>query len=119
MREITLVLLAGLFLSLPAPAPAAKGMPLTDAQLEDIAALPDDPEPVGDLGISELEELSIGSVAAARALDKQLAESVVMPFQLRDVNLGPASNTETGGPGRGSISNVTREITRRSTGGLF
>ena len=119
MREITFVLLAGLLLYLPAPAPAAKGMPLTDAQLEDIAAFPDDPEPVGDLGISELEELTIGSLAAELALDKQIAETVVMPYPLRDGNPGLASKMETGGSGRGSFSDVTREITRRATAGLF
>ena len=78
MRGITVVLLIGLFLSLPAPA-LSKGPVLTDAQLEDVAAVPDDPEPSGQAGPPEPAEDSIASVAAARALQRRYRVIYVVP----------------------------------------
>ena len=91
MRGIIAVLPLTLLLALPAPA-MAKGIPLTDAQMEDIAALPDDPEPTGEAGLSE-EAASIASVAAQRgtliasvaaqrAVEKRPVLYFVIPFSI-------------------------------------
>ena len=73
MHRITAFLLVGLFLSLPVPA-LAKSVPMTDAQLDDTAAAPDDPEPTGQAGLEGADTHSIPSVSAQRALQAQYSE---------------------------------------------
>ena len=81
MRGTTTALLIGCLL-LPAPA-LSRGRPLTDAQLEDIAAVPDDPESSGQsgqVGPAGLGEPSIASVAAQHELERWPLVIFVTPY---------------------------------------
>ena len=75
MRGVMALLLIGVLLSLPAPA-LCKGKPLTDAELEEVAALP------GSSELSEAAQDPIASVAARRSADRRPVQTFAVPYSL-------------------------------------
>ncbi len=106
MRKVAALLLIGLLLTFPNLG-LSKDLPLTDAQLEDVAALPDDPEPTGGGRVSgeenSIESVAaqrggwIASVAAQRATQKRPVQSfaVVNRQMVGNLGLGSAIGIQT------------------------
>jgi len=123
MRGITVVLLIGLVLSLPIPA-LAKGSPLTDAQLESIAAQPEIPRPrlfsEAALRVEESRPPLASEVAGRKA-----QEGVIQTFViLSGCSKSPeGSRCQVGGllQFRGAAYSRPSEYSRQSgdTGGLL
>ena len=90
MREVTAVLLIGVLLFLPAPA-LASGIPLTDAQLEEIAAVPEDPEPSTGMAPPSPAESAITSDNTQRLIERLSAQILTVPSTEGVVRIDPTS----------------------------
>ena len=82
--------LIGLLLSLPTPA-LSKGAPLTDAQLEEVAALSEDLNWVADMGLSQPEEPANTSDSLQRLIEKWSLQVPAVPTSPGVLHIDPTS----------------------------
>jgi len=103
MRKIMVALLIGLFLFPPTPA-LSKGPPLTDAELEQIAAQPEEPEPL-IVSVATLHRLERGAIETSLVPSSLLVEGLVGPRILLRIDIPiigpPVATTGTTSPPNG------------------
>ena len=90
MRASLLFVLIGLLLSVPTPA-HSKGAPLTDAQLEEIAALQEDLGWQADIGLAQPEESGSMSDSVQRLIDRWSLQVQAAPTSPAVLHIDPSS----------------------------